>query len=122
MNVVRKIGQKRGIWDLFGTKLPLFPCFLQLVIELLRLGKGVFFRIIGVASVYGGRLYVFVKRMSRPKHHRFEVAPCFLAARDEGIAQFMGMMVGEQPLDGRADGVEVGLLRFFKVDMRHDLA
>lgn len=44
------------------------------------------------------------------------------AARDEGIAQFMGMMVGEQPLDGRADGVEVGLLRFFKVDMRHDLA
>ena len=46
----------------------------------------------------------------------------FFAARDEGIAQFMGMMVGEQPLDGRADGVEVGLLRFFKVDMRHDLA
>ena len=34
----------------------------------------------------------------------------------------MGMMVGEQPLDGRADGVEVGLLRFFKVDMRHDFA
>lgn len=46
----------------------------------------------------------------------------YIATRDEGIAQFMGMMVGEQPLDGRADGVEVGLLRFFKVDMRHDLA
>ena len=45
-----------------------------------------------------------------------------IAARDEGIAQFVGMMVGEQPLDGRADGVEVSLLRFFKVDMRHDLA
>ena len=43
------------------------------------------------------------------------------ATRDEGIAQLVGVMVGEQPLDGRADGVEVGLFRLFKVDIRHDL-
>lgn len=122
MNVVRKIGQKRGIWDLFGTKLPLFPCFLQLVIELLRLGKGVFFRIIGVAAVDNGSFHIFVEGMPVPEHDEFVVDAAFLAPGYEGIAQFVGMMVGEQPLDGRADGVEVGLLRFFKVNMRHDLA
>lgn len=122
MNVVRKIGQKRGIWDLFGTKSPLFPCFLQLVIELLRFGKGVFFRIIGVAAVDDRSFYILVEGMPVPEHDEFVVDAALFAARDEGIAQFVGMMVGEQPLDGRADGVEVGLLRFFKVDMRHDLA
>lgn len=122
MNVVRKIGQKRGIGDLFGTKSPLFPCFLQLVIELLRFGKGVFFRIIGVAAVDDRSFYILVEGMPVPEHDEFVVDAALFAARDEGIAQFVGMMVGEQPLDGRADGVEVSLLRFFKVDMRHDLA
>lgn len=122
MNTVRKIGQKRGIWDLFGTKSPLFSCFLQLVIELLRFGKGVFFRIIGVAAVDDRSFHILVEGMPVPEHDKFVVDAAFLATRDEGIAQLVGVMVGEQPLDGCADGVEVGLLRFFKVDMRHDLA
>lgn len=122
MNIVRKIGQKRGIWDLFGTKSPLFPCFLQLVIELLRLGKGVFFRIIGVAAVDDGSFHILVEGMPVPEHDKFVVDAAFLATRDEGIAQLVGVMVGEQPLDGRADGIEVGLFRLFKVDIRHGLA
>ena len=81
MNIVRKIGQKRGIWDLFGTKSPLFPCFLQLVIELLRFGKGVFFRIIGVAAVDDRSFHILVEGMPVPEHDKFVVDAAFLISR-----------------------------------------
>ena len=79
-------------------------------------------RVVGIASVYGGRLYVFVKRMSRPKHHRFEVAPCFLRPCDKVIPQLVGMMVRKQAFERRVDGVEVGVLRLLEVYKGQDAA
>ena len=44
------------------------------------------------------------------------------ATRDEGIAQLVGVMVGERPLDGCADGIEVGVLRLLEVYKGQDAA
>ena len=79
-------------------------------------------RVVGIASVYGGRLYVFVKRMSRPKHHRFEVATCLLCPCDKVIPQLVGMALGEQALERRVDGIDVGVLRLFEVYKGQDAA
>ena len=79
-------------------------------------------RVVGIASVYGGRLYVFVERMSRPKHHRFEVAPGFLRPCDKVIPQLVGMMVREQALERRVNGIDVGVLRLLEVYKGQDAA
>ena len=80
-----------------------FLCFelSKLVVYLLSLVVEVFVGVVGIAPVHGGGLDVFVKRMPRPKHDRFEIAPCFFRPGNEGIAEFMGMMLGEQPLKRR---------------------
>mgnify|MGYP001623295952 CR=1 FL=1 len=40
------------------------------------------------------------------------------ATRDEGIAQLVGVMVGEQSLESGVDGVDVRVLRLLEVDIR----
>ena len=79
-------------------------------------------RVVRIASVYRGRLYVFVERVSRPKHHRFEVAPCLLRPCDKVIPQLVGMMVRKQALERRVDGIDVGVLRLFEVYKGQDAA
>ena len=79
-------------------------------------------RVVRIASVYGGRLYVFVKRMPRPKHHRFEVAPGFFRPCDKVIPQLVGMMVRKQTLERRVDGIDVGVLRLLEVYKGQDAA
>ena len=66
---------------------------------LLSLVVEVFVGVVGIAPVHGGGLDVFVERMSRPEHHRLQIAPCFFRPGNEGIAEFMGMMLGKQPLE-----------------------
>ena len=80
-----------------------FLCFelSKLVVYLLNLVVEVFVGVVGIAPVHGGGLDVFVKGMPRPEHDRFEIAPCFFRPGNEGISEFMGMMLGEQPFERR---------------------
>ena len=66
---------------------------------LLSLVEEVFIRVVGIASVHGGGLYVFIERMPRPKHHCLQIAASLFRPGNEGIAEFMGMMLGKQPLE-----------------------
>ena len=79
-------------------------------------------RVVGIASVYGGRLYVFIERVPRPKHHRFEVALCLFRPCDKVIPQLVGMMVREQAFERRVDGIDVGVLRLLEVYKGQDAA
>ena len=79
-------------------------------------------RVVRIASVYRGRLYVFIERVPRPKHHRFEVAPCLFRPGDEVIPQLVGMMVRKQTLERRVDGIDVGVLRLLEVYKGQDAA
>ena len=72
-------------------------------------------RVVRIASVYGGRLYVLVERVPRPKHYRFKVAPGFLRPGDKVIPQLVGMMVREQAFERRVDGVDVCVLSLLEV-------
>ena len=49
--------------------------------ELFRLGKGILFRVVGIASVDDGSFHVFVERMSVPKHDKFVVDAAFFIVR-----------------------------------------
>ena len=84
---------------------------------LLSLVVEVFVGVVGIAPVHGGGLDVFVKRMPRPKHDRFEIAPCFFRPGNEGISEFMGMMLGEQPLKRRLYRTQIDGLCFFEIDV-----
>ena len=46
----------------------------KLVVYLLNLVVEVFVGVVRITSVHGGRLHVFVERMSRPKHDCFQIA------------------------------------------------
>ena len=84
---------------------------------LLSLVVEVFIRVVGIAPVHGGGLDVFVKRMPRPEHDRLQIAPCFFRPGNEGIAEFMGMMLGEQSLERRLYRTQVYRFCFFKIDV-----
>ena len=73
----------------------------KFVVYLLSLVVEVFFGVVGIAPVHGGGLYVSVKGMPRPEHHSLQIAASFLCPGNEGISEFMGMMLGEQPLERR---------------------
>ena len=45
--------------------------------------------------------------MPRPKHDRFQIAPCLLVAADICMAQFMNVAGGQYPFDGRGDRARV---------------
>ena len=96
-----------------------FLCFelSKLVVYLLSLVVEVFVGVVGIAPVHGGGLDVSVKRMPRPEHDRFEIAPCFLCPGNVGIAEFMGMMLVEQPLECRLYRTQVNGLCFFEIDV-----
>ena len=91
---------------------------LQLIIELLRFGEGILFRVVCIASVNDGSLHLFVERMSVPKHGKFMVYAAFLAPGNEGIAQLVCMVVRKQPFDGCVDGIDIGLFRFLEIYVR----
>ena len=88
----------------------------------MRLLYEILLRVVRIASVYRGRLYVFIERVPRPKHHRFEVATCLLRPCDKVIPQLVGMMVREQALERRVDGIDVGVLRLLEVYKGQDAA
>lgn len=90
---------------------------LKFVMYLLSLVVEVFFGVVGIAPVHGGGLDVFVKRMPSPEHDRFEIAPCFFCPGNEGIAEFMGMMLGKQPFERRLYRTQIDGLCFFEIDI-----
>ena len=90
---------------------------LKFVMYLLSLVVEVFFGVVGIAPVHGGGLDVFVKRMPSPEHDRFEIAPCFFRPGNEGISEFMGMMLGKQPLECRLYRTQIDGLCFFEIDI-----
>ena len=85
--------------------------------DLLRLFELKFLRVVRV-NRGGDRA---AQRVPRPDADDLAQNACLLAAAYKGVPKFMRVAFGQQPLHARGDGVEVGLLRFFKVDMRHDL-
>ena len=96
-----------------------FLCFelSKLVVYLLSLVVEVFIRVVGIASVHGGGLDVFVKRMPRPEHDRLQIATCLFRPGNVGIAEFMGMMLGEQSLERRLYRTQIDGLCFFEIDV-----
>lgn len=90
---------------------------LKFVMYLLSLVVEVFFGVVGIAPVHGGGLDVFVKRMPRPEHDRFEIAPCFFRPGNEGLSEFMGMILGKQPLECRLYRTQIDGLCFFEIDI-----
>ena len=89
----------------------------QNVLSLESLVVEVFIRVVGIASVHGGGLDVFVKRMPRPEHDRLQIATCLFRPGNVGIAEFMGMMLGEQSLERRLYRTQVYRFCFFKIDV-----
>ena len=55
--------------------------------------------------------------MPRPEHDRFEIAPCFFRPGNEGISEFMRVMLGEQPLERRLYRTQINGLCFLKIDI-----
>ena len=60
--------------------------------------------------------------MPRPKHDKFVVYAAFFAPGNEGITQFVCMVVREQSFDGRVDGIDVGLFCLLKIYVRQYFA
>ena len=59
--------------------------------------------------------------MPRPDAHDFACNAGLFATADKRMPQLVRVVVGQQPLHARRNGVEVGVLRFFKVDIREYL-
>lgn len=55
--------------------------------------------------------------MPRPDTHDFACNAGLLAATDEGVSKLMRVVVGQKPFHARGNRVEVGVLRFLKVDI-----
>ena len=89
----------------------------KFVVYLLSLVVEVFFGVVGIAPVHGGGLYVSVKGMPRPEHHSLQIAASFLCPGNEGISEFMGMMLGKQPLERRLYRTQINGLCFFEIDI-----
>lgn len=56
------------------------------------------------------------------KYDEFVIDSAFSTARDESVSKFMRVVMREQPLDYRVDGVHVGVLDFLKIDRRQHFA
>ena len=54
--------------------------------------------------------------MPVPKHDKFVVDAAFLAPGYKGIAQFVSVVVREQPFYGRVYGINVGLFCMIRED------
>ena len=59
--------------------------------------------------------------MSRPDAHDLAGNAAFLATADEGMPQLVRVVVWQQPLHACGNRVEVGVLRFLKVDIKEHL-
>ena len=81
--------------------------------DLLRLFELKFLRVV---RVNGGSDRA-AQTVPRPDADDFAQNACLLAAADECVPKFVRVAFGQQPLHARGDGVEVGLLRFLKVDI-----
>ena len=81
--------------------------------DLLRLFELKFLRVVRVNG--GGDRAA--QRVPRPDADDFAQNACLLAAADECVPKFVRVAFGKQPLHARGDGVEVGVLRFLKVDI-----
>ena len=123
--------------DLFGSNFvfcsayqPVFPAYagvfglfflfqkiglgkLLSVNDLLRLFELKFLRVV---RVNGGSDRA-AQTVPRPDADDFAGNTAFLATADEGIPQLVRVVVGQQPLHARGNCVEVGVLRFFTVDI-----
>ena len=82
---------------------------------LLRLVEEVFIRVVCIAPVQGGSLHVFVERMPVPEHDKLVVYAAFLRPGNEGISEFMRVMLGEQPLECGAQRIDVDVLSLLEV-------
>ena len=85
--------------------------------DLLRLFELKFLRVMRVNG--GGDRAA--QRVPRPDADDLAQNACLLAAAYKGVPKFMRVTFGQQPLHARGDGVEVGLLRFLKVDIGQHL-
>ena len=61
------------------------------------------------------------QRVPRPDADDLAQNTCLFASAYKGMPQLMGVAFGQQPFHARGDGVEVGLLRFLKVDIGQHL-
>lgn len=84
----------------------------------MRLFDKVLLRIVGIAPIDRGRRHIFVERMSCPNHHGFQITARFFRSCDKVIAKFVRVVIGEQSLESRINGIHVRVLRFLEVDIR----
>ena len=61
------------------------------------------------------------QRVPRPDADDLAQNACLFTAADKCVPQLMRVAFGQQPLHARGDGVEVGVLRFLKVDIGQHL-
>ena len=83
------------------------------VIYLLCLFELKFLRVVRVHR----RGYRAAQTVSCPDAHDLACNAGLFTTADEGVAQLVRVMVGQQSLHARGNGVEVGVLRFLKVDI-----
>ena len=81
--------------------------------DLLRLFELKFLRVVRVNG--GGDRAA--QRMPRPDAHDLACNAGLFTTADEGVSQLVRVVVGQQPLHARGYRVEVGVLRFFKVNI-----
>lgn len=115
-----EVGSKLGsFWEVnfcfFKTVFATVFFLLQIVVHFLRFGKDIFFRVVGIAPVYGGSLNVFIPRMPVPKHDYLAGNAAFLAPCNEGVTKFVRVMFGEQSLERGAQGIDVDVLCLLEV-------
>ena len=72
--------------------------------------------------MYTVEVIVPLKLMPRPDAHDLACNAGHFAATDEGVPQFVRVVVGQQSLHARGNRVEVGVLHFLKVDIREYLS
>ena len=85
--------------------------------DLLRLFELKFLRVV---RVNGGSDRA-AQTVPRPDADDLAQNTCLFASAYKGMPQLMGVAFGQQPFHARGDGVEVGLLRFLKVDIGQHL-
>ena len=134
-----KLGKEMG--KLFGLNFvfcfvfqPVLPAYagffvLLLLFQKIGLGKllsinylfGFFhLKFLRVVRVYRGGDRA-AQTVSRPNTHDFACNAGLFATADKCVPQFVRVVVGQQPLHARRYSVEVGVLRFLKVDIREYL-
>ena len=136
LSLFPKLGKEMG--KLFGLNfvfcfvfqpvLPAYAGFFVLFLLFQKIGLG---KLLSVNYLFGFFELKFLRimrvdggsdraaqTMPRPNAHDLACNAGLFATADEGMSQFVRVVIGQQPLHSRGYRVEIGVLRFLKVDIR----